>query len=65
MVKVLNHDDETRTRRSPYKFAMLNNPKILKLVFLVHFLYLDIGQGLGDETFGGRRSIMVIHCVNV
>ena len=26
-------------------------PKILKLVVLVHLLYLDIGEGLGVENF--------------
>ena len=31
----------------------LKNPKILKLVFLVHSLYLDIREGSGAETFTG------------
>ena len=34
---------------------MLENPKILKLVVLVHSLYLEIGEGLVAENFTGQR----------
>ena len=34
---------------------ILENPKILKLVVLVHSLYLGIEEWLGAEMFRGQR----------
>ena len=42
---------ETPGKSNPSLTAGLKNPKILKLVVLVHSLYLNIEYVLGAETF--------------
>ena len=49
-----NQNSTLATAMEDYGF-MFENPKILKLVVLVHSLYLDVGEGSGYETFTGRR----------
>ena len=46
---------ETPGKSNPSSTLGLKNPKILKLVVLVHSLYLAIGEGSGAENFIGRR----------
>ena len=42
---------------------MLKNPKILKLVVLVHSLYIDIGEGSEAKMFTVQIKIHDEHCV--
>ena len=57
----------TKTPRNsnPSLTLALKNPKILKLVVLVHFLYLNIGEGSGAKTFTGQREIPYLPYVKV
>ena len=44
---------------------MLENPKILKLVVLVHSLNFDIGEGSEAKIYIGRREIHALQCVKL
>ena len=46
---------ETPGNSNPSLTPGQKNPKILKLIVLVYFLYLNIREGSGAKTFAGRR----------
>ena len=54
MNSLCSQNHATATAIEYYGF-MLENPKIQKIVALVHSLYLDIGDGSGAKNFTGQR----------
>ena len=47
------------------RVSCLKNPKILKLVVLVHLLCVKIGEGSEAKNFTGQRKLRAEHCVNI
>ena len=56
---------KTLGKSNPNLTPYLKNPKILKLVVLVHLLYLDIGEGSRAEIFKGQRKNPDVPCVKI